>query len=220
MSNTKSINSEKIRTLAVTGIMCSIAIILSFPFIGTLPLLPVAATVAFLPVLVTTVTLGLGPGLAVAMVAGVASMLRGFVAPMGLLGIYFQNPLISILPRLLIPIAVWLCFKGLMAVPLPKSIDKVPLAVGISVAAGSLANTAGVLGSLYLYYAAPLRNGGPLLGFHPPLAGLENDTIINSGVTAFLFGIAATNGAMEVVVNTLIATILVLTLRNAKFSKL
>ena len=213
------VNIEKTRRLTATAIMCGIAIILSFPFVGTVPLLPVAATVAFLPVLVTTMTLGLGPGLAVAGVAGVASMIRGFVAPLGLLGIYFQNPLISVLPRLMIPVAVWLCYKGLMAIPLSKGIDKAPLAVGISAAVGSLTNTAAVLGSLYLYYAMPLRNGGPLLAFHPPLSGLENQTIMESGVSTFLFGIVATNGVMEVIINTLLAAVLVLTLRNAKFAK-
>ena len=221
MPSSRVINSERTRTLAITGIMCGIAVVLSFPFVGTIMLPTVAATVAFLPILVAAMTLGLVPGLAVATVAGAASWIRALTLPATLLSPYFMNPLVSVLPRMMIAVTVYLCFRGLMSIPLPKSIDKAPIAVGISAAAGSATNTAAVLGSLYLYYAAPLLNDGPLFAFHaPPLANQLYGAGIEGGVTAFLLGIVGTNGVIELIVNSLIATVLVLTLRNAKFSKI
>jgi len=222
MSGIRTANSERTRTLAITGIMCGITILLSFPFVGTIPLFAVSATVAFLPALVATMTLGLTPGLTVATVAGVASWLRNLTIPATLLSPYFMNPLVSVLPRMLIAITVWLCFKGLMAMPLPKAMDRMPLTVGISAAIGSATNTAAVLGSLYLYYAVPFfADGRPLFAFHaPPLANQLYGAGIENTVTVFLFGIVSTNGVAELIINTLLATVLVLTLRNAKFSKL
>jgi len=219
MSNAKiSVNT---RTLAVTAIMCAIAVILSFPFIGTIMLPQVAATIAFLPVIISAITLGLVPGITVGAAAGIASWVRAVTLPATVLSPYFMNPMVSILPRILIAVVVWLAFKGLMAIPLPKAIDRVPIAVGISAAIGSATNTAAVLGSLYLYYAMPFRGGDPIFTFHaPPLAAQLTASGIETGVSAFIFGIVSFNAVIELIINTLIATIIVLTLRNAKFAKL
>jgi len=213
-------NKEKSRTMAVTGIMCGIAIVMSFPFVGTFVLPTVSATVAFLPVIITTIMLGLKPGLVVAFVAGTASLIRALVVPT-LLAPYFLNPLVSIVPRIMIAVMVWLAFKGLMATPTPKSLDKTPIAVAIAAVIGSLTNTALVLGSIYLFHAAPLRDGGaPLFAnFAPPLMDTMSDNNILGTPAVWLFGIATTNGVIELTVNALLATILVLTLRKAKFAK-
>ena len=216
MSKTRKIDPK---TLAITGIMCGIVIIMSFPFVGTIVLPTVAATIAFLPVIVTTIMLGLRPGLAVALVGGIASLVRSMVVPT-LLAPYFLNPLVSVMPRLMIAVMVWLAFKGLMAIPLPKSFDRTPLAVAISAGVGSITNTALVLGSIYLFHAAPLRDGQPLMaGFAPPLGNILAEGEILAAPGTWLFGIATTNGVMELIINALLATILVLSLRNAKFAK-
>ncbi|MCL2752716.1 MAG: ECF transporter S component [Defluviitaleaceae bacterium] len=223
MSNTsKSItekNREKTRTLTVTGIMCGIVIVMSFPFVGTIVLPAVSATIAFLPVIITTIMLGLKPGLVVAFVGGIASLVRALFV-VNALSPFFLNPLVSILPRLMIAVMVWLAFKGLMSLPLPKTFDKIPLAVAISAAVGSVTNTILVLGSIYLWHVAPLRNGGPILAnFGPPIANQMSEFGILGEPATWLFGIGAANGGIELIVNALLATILVLTLRNAKFAK-
>jgi len=163
--------------------------------------------------------LGLKPGLVVAAVGGIASLVRALVVPT-LLAPYFLNPLVSIAPRLMIAVTVWLVFKGLMAIPLPKTFDRTPIVVAISGAIGSITNTALVLGSIYLFHAAPLSNGEPLMAnFAPPLGTtLVGDNILTAPGT-WILGIATTNGVMELIINALLATILVLTLRNAKFAK-
>ena len=212
-------NRERTRTLAVTSIMCGIVILMSFPFVGTFVLPAVSATVAFLPVIITTIMLGLKPGLAVGLVGGIASLVRALVVPTTLAP-YFLNPLVSILPRMMIAVAVWLAFKGLMALPLPKTFDKIPLATAIAAAIGSITNTILVLGSIYLWHVAPLRNGGPILSnFGPPIVSQMEANNIFAEPATWLFGIATANGGIELIVNALLATILVLTLRNAKFAK-
>ncbi|MCL2576206.1 MAG: ECF transporter S component [Defluviitaleaceae bacterium] len=223
MSNTKigtnEKNREKIRKLALTGILCGIAIIMSFPFAGTIVLPAVSATVAFIPVIVATIMLGLKSGLMVAFVAGSASLVRSMVIPT-MLAPYFLNPLVSIAPRMMIAVMVWLVFKGLMSIPLPKTFDRRPIVVAISGAIGSMTNTALVLGSIYLFHAAPLRNGEPLFAnFAPPLTStLANNDVLTAPGT-WLFGIATANGGIELIVNALVTTVVILTLRNAKFAK-
>ncbi|MCL2234947.1 MAG: ECF transporter S component [Defluviitaleaceae bacterium] len=209
--------NEKTRKLVVTAILCGITVVLSLPFVGTLILPVVAGTLAFIPAMVAAILLGFWNGVSVAFVAGAASMIRGFFMP-GLLAPYFVNPLISIFPRVMIAVMVWLVFNALMKTGFPKTV-KVTVSTAVAAAVGSLTNTALVLGSIYLYHASSVFNYGQVFSFiAPPLPGLDHASL-EAGVTVFFMGIASSNGLIEMVVNMILVTILVLTLRRAKFAK-
>ncbi|MCL2855415.1 MAG: ECF transporter S component [Defluviitaleaceae bacterium] len=209
--------SDKTRTLVATAILCGITVIMSLPFVGTLILPVVAGTLAFIPAMVAAMMLGFWPGVTVAFVAGAASMIRGFFMP-GLLAPYFVNPLVSIFPRVMIAVMAWLVFNALMKTGLPKAV-KPPVSAAFAAAVGSLTNTALVLGSIYLYHASSVFNYGQTFAFiAPPLPAVDHASL-EAGVTAFLMGIVASNGLVEVAANVVLVTALVVGLRRAKFAK-
>ena len=201
MGSTRTANKNMTRTLAVTGLMIAISFIMSIPPWGTIPTPFAAATIAFLPAIVTVMLRGFWPGLAVATAAGMFSMIRAFVAPMGILAPFFQNPLVSVLPRAMIGVTVFLVFRALINTKLPKAVT-----VGISAAVGSITNTVGALGMMWVIYAMPLQQ-------------TVSENTAHATVWAFFTVILTTNAVMEVLANTVLATILVMTMRKAKLSK-
>ena len=74
-------------------------------------------------------------------------MIRAIVAPQGPVGVFFQNPFVSVLPRLLIGPVAWLVWNALKKRPVPGLV-----LLGI---AGSLTNTVLVLFALGLYKFLP-----------------------------------------------------------------
>lgn len=200
-ANTKTINRAMIRTVAITGLMIAITFIMSFTFLGTIVLPAVSVTIAFLPVFVTAMTLGFYPGFAVATAAGLMAMFRAIIMPVTLLSPFLQNPLVSVLPRMMIAVTAFLVFRALIKTKLPKAVS-----VGVAAAVGSITNTVGVLGMMYIIYAAPLQQA------------VSNSTP-HASVWAFFMFIVTTNAIIEVVVYTIITTLVVMTLRKARLSK-
>jgi uncharacterized membrane protein len=203
MSNSRTMNGGRAKTLAVTGLMIAIAIIMAFTPLGTIPLPVVSVTIGILPAIITVMVLGFLPGLTVAAVVGLCSMIRAYVMPTGILFPFIQNPLVSVLPRMLIAVTVFLMFKALISTKLPRS-----AAVGIAAATGSVTNTAAFLGALWIIYAAPLHE-----------AIMANPDIPHVTVWAFLLGIITSNAILEVIANTIIATLVVTALSKARLSK-
>ena len=202
MSNSRTMNSEKTKTVAVTGLMIAVTAIMSFvPFLGTIMLPWVSITIAFLPAIITVMILGFAPGVTVAAAAGIFSLMRALIIPTTWLSVFLQNPLVSVAPRIMIAVTVFLVFRVLIKTKLPKTAT-----IAISAAVGSITNTVGVLGMVWLLYAAPLHDVA-LGGGH-------------ASVWALLMFIVTSNALLEVVGNTFIATMVVLTLMKAKISKI
>ena len=79
----------------------------------------------------------------VGLIFGVSSMIKAAVSPGGVLDPYFVNPLISVLPRIIIGLIAWLVYRGLKRWELP--------AVIAAALAGTFTNTVLVIGSLGLF---------------------------------------------------------------------
>jgi len=195
-------NRAMIRTMAVTSLMIAITIIMAFTLLGTIPLPMVSVTIAFLPAIVTVMLEGFAPGLTVATAAGLSSMIRAYIMPTGILFPFIQNPLVSVLPRMLIAVTVFLVFKALIGTKLPR-----PITIGIAAAAGSITNTVAFLGMMWLIYAAPLHDAVMSISGTP-----------HASVWAFMVFVVTTNATIEVIVNTIIATLVVTALMKARFS--
>ncbi|MCL2416228.1 MAG: ECF transporter S component [Defluviitaleaceae bacterium] len=192
-------NRNMTRYIAICAMMFAITTLMAFTPLGTIPLVVVNASVAFLPTIVSAIILGPVAGIIVGTFAGLMSFLRSILQPTTILTPYFQNPMVSVLPRATIGITVYFMYRILKNTELPQK-----LKIGISAAVGSITNTALVLFMLYVFYASDMI----AIGVAP------------NGAVTFLMSIAATNGIAELIVNTLLAVIVVTALQKAGVKKL
>ena len=179
MKNQKSFSARRI---VVAGMLAAMIVMLDVTGIGMLNIgLGAAITLFSLPVLVGVMAEGLSVGLLMGGAFGVISFVRAFSSPEPLAPL-FMNPLVSIVPRLLIPVVAWLVLKALH--PLYSAGGKKrALARAVAALAGSLTNTVLVLSMAFLMVA---------LG--TAIAGMS--TAVVGGI---LLSLIVTNGLPEAV---------------------
>ncbi len=142
---------NRTRKIVVAGVLGAIAILLGWTRWGFIPWFGgVSLTIMHVPVIIGAILEGPVVGLAIGLIFGIFSMLQAAIAPNGPGDLPFTNPLISVLPRLLIGPLAWLVWSGLKRWPVFGLI-----VTGI---AGSLVNTVLVLGMLGVltYYPWPI----------------------------------------------------------------
>jgi len=175
------------------AVLCALVLLFSL-----LPLYlnPVAviAVVAILAVIVSAEFLGPLHGMITGAFFGLVSFVGSFIQPT-LLSFAFHNPLISVVPRILIALSAYFASKGFMKISakIPK-----PIAYGIGAAAGVITNTLLVLGLCYAFY--PNKQLDPSTG-----------TAMN---WVFLSGIIVTNFILEFVVCVIVAPPIVAALKH------
>ena len=135
-----------------TAMMITLTIILATTPLGTIRLPLVSVTIAHAPVLITTILLGLYPGLWVALSFGLLSLFLAITTPTSLMSPFFMNPLVSIFPRMLIPITAYFAYKISCKI-FASTKKKEIISIGISIIVGNLTNTFGVYLMIYLIYA-------------------------------------------------------------------
>jgi len=149
--------SERIRKMVIAAMLSAIVAVLTFTPIGMIPLPPPlpSATTVHIPVLLAALVEGPVVGLIVGLVFGLCSFIRAWEVGMVGLTLFFRNPLISVLPRLLVPLiafGAWLLWKKLIRTN--AITDKVGAA--LSAVIGTVANTTLCLGMIVLIYGADL----------------------------------------------------------------
>ncbi|NLC55125.1 MAG: ECF transporter S component [Erysipelothrix sp.] len=137
-------SKKKNFNIAILGLLTAIMLILGLTPFGTISFGAISITIAHIPILVATLMLGLKEGFMLALIFGVFSMTKAYLAPVGLLDPLFQNPLISIAPRLMIPIMTHLMAQA------TKSLNKT-VGATLAVITGNLSNTFFVYLSMYLF---------------------------------------------------------------------
>lgn len=135
------------RQITIVGLLSSISIILGVTPLGIIPIPPMNATIMHIPVIIGAILEGPVIGALIGLIFGVFSMIRAIATP-NVTSFIFLNPLVSVLPRVIIGITSYYCYKAI-------SIKKETLRIGISAVVGSLTNTIGVLGLIYLFYLKP-----------------------------------------------------------------
>lgn len=175
------------RQIAIIGMLSSISIVLGITGYGFIPLPIAKATIMHIPVIIGAILEGPMVGAMVGLIFGLFSIFQNISTP-SLLSFAFMNPLVSVLPRILIAFTAYYCYK--LAAGKSKA-----LGVGIGAAVGSLTNTVGVLGMIYLLYAAEYAEA----------TGIAANT-----AAKVIFGIALTNGLPEAAVATVITIPVVL----------
>ncbi len=133
------------RQVVVAGVVGGVALFLGATRLGLIPVpIPLIgnATIMHIPAIVGGVLEGPVVGILAGLIFGIFSFLYA-ESPV------FANPLVAILPRLLIGVVAWAVFVGLRRF----SVDLASVAAGLL---GSLANTMGVLSLAVLFGLLPL----------------------------------------------------------------
>ena len=175
-----------VRKMAVIGVLSAISIMMSMlPFIGYIPIGPTKATIMHIPVIIGAIIEGPVVGATIGLIFGLTSLWNAMTQPT-ITSIFFLNPLVSILPRVLIGVVAYYVYQGIY-----KISKKVYVSGFMAGLIGSLANTAGVLGMIYVLYADQYM-----------------ERIGQAGADAgkWLFTLAATNGVPVALVATLIVS--------------
>ena len=133
------------RQVVVAGVVGGVALFLGATRLGLIPVpIPLIgnATIMHIPAIVGGVLEGPVVGILAGLIFGIFSFLYA-ESPV------FANPLVAILPRLLIGVVAWAVFVGLRRF----SVDLASVAAGLL---GSLANTVGVVSLAVLFGLLPL----------------------------------------------------------------
>ncbi|CAK7021918.1 MAG: hypothetical protein PEPC_00907 [Peptostreptococcus russellii] len=135
-----------VRRLVVIGVLSGICIMLSITPLGFIPIGPVNATIMHIPVIIGAVIEGPIVGLAIGLIFGLTSLIRAFTMPT-VTSFLMMNPIISVLPRVIMGFASYYIFTGIF-----KSSKNKKISAMITGFLASLINTVGVLGAIYLIY--------------------------------------------------------------------
>lgn len=136
-----TINTRKI---VVAGVLGAIAIVLGVTQWGFIPVPNVSgrATIMHVPAIIGAVLEGPVVGVLAGLIFGVFSMLQDTTG-------LFTNPLISVVPRVLIGLTSWLVYRALAK----TNIDLAAAAAGV---VGTLTNTILVVGGLIAFGLIPV----------------------------------------------------------------
>ncbi|NTU83171.1 MAG: ECF transporter S component [Chloroflexales bacterium] len=135
-----TINTRKI---VVAGVLGAIAIVLGVTQWGFIPVPNVSgrATIMHVPVVIGAVLEGPIVGMLTGLIFGVFSMLQDTTG-------LFANPLIAVVPRVLIGLTSWLAYRSLEKV-------NIDLAAAVAGVVGTLTNTILVVGGLVAFGMIP-----------------------------------------------------------------
>ncbi|WP_164968276.1 ECF transporter S component [Clostridium tetani] len=170
------------KQIAIIGMLSAISILLGVTRIGFIPIPPVNATIMHVPVIIGAILEGPVVGASIGFIFGIFSVINAITNPTPL-SFVFMNPIVSVLPRILIGIISYYCYKLAFV-----KFSSFKIALGAVV--GSLINTFGVLGLMYLIYVEKYAK------------------IFNISVSAAkkaIFGIGVTNGIPEAILSAAIS---------------
>jgi len=106
-------NKKKILNMTLFAVFASISVVLGLvPNLGYINLGFGSITIVHIPVLIGVMFLPLSYSLALGLVFGLTSLLASFIYASNPFDYAFQNPLISVLPRVLFALAAYYIFHG------------------------------------------------------------------------------------------------------------
>lgn len=185
--NTKS----KTYRLVIRAILTAIIILQTMvPFLGFIPIGITSLTIIHITVIVAAIVLGTKDGMFIGLVWGIFTMIRAFTSPTSPLDIaVFTNPIISVVPRMLVGLVA-----GLLFTIIYKKTKKVVAASIVAAIFGTITNTVLVLTLMGTLYT----------GLVATTYGVDA-----SALFVTLGGIAITNGISEVITAAILTPILV-----------
>lgn len=184
---------SKVRKMAIVGMLSAICIILGLTGYGFIPLPMAKATIMHIPVIIGAILEGPLVGMLIGLIFGLFSIFQNMAVP-NVLSFAFINPLVSVLPRVLIGLTAFYSYKLFSA-------RQETIGIGVGAALGSLTNTFGVLGMIYLLYAADFAAA----------RGINPDTVFK-----VISGIGIMNGIPEAIISVAITVPVVLAIRKVQ----
>lgn len=118
MKTKKSVN---VRKLAIVGVLGAISVVLGMTPLGFIPVGPTRATIMHIPVIIGAIVEGPIVGALVGLIFGLFSIYQSVTAPTPV-SFVFLNPLVSVLPRVLIGLTAYYSYKGLSTLGRKKTI--------------------------------------------------------------------------------------------------
>ena len=181
------------RRITIIGVMTALIIALNLANVGIINLnfigLPISVTILHIPVIIGAILEGPLVGAILGLFFGMSSLLSAIYRPDALgIWIMFLNPLVSIIPRILIGITTYYTYRFI-------KIKNETIRVGAAAAIGTMTNTIGVLLAIYLIYAQQ---------FLKAIGMVESNAAIAIG------GVALTNGVPELIFSVIICIPIIL----------
>lgn len=180
------------REFVIMGLFVAISVLLDISPLGTLRLPTVNATIAHIPTIIAGIVAGPYVGAIVGLSFGLSSLLRNLTQPTSILAFVFINPLVSVLPRMLVGITSYYIYS------LIKKISNDYFGIIAGAAIGSITNTIGVLGMMYVFYAREI------------IEKLD-PTKTAKGI---LVGIAAVHGIPEMIIASVLSVVIIKALKR------
>ncbi|KRL01130.1 ECF transporter S component [Liquorilactobacillus capillatus] len=195
-------NSKRIRRITVSGIVMAIIIAQSlFPMLGYVPIGVINLTTIHITVIIVAILFGLFEGTVAGTTWGVFSFINAWTRPTSVVQtLVFTNPLVSIVPRIIVGIVAALIFMKLSRLNLVTR-------SAITALICSLLNTILVLGTIYLAYRTPEV---------AQAYGLKDPSLLGK----LLLGVVGTNGIPEAILAAVVVPIIVKALSAALKNKL
>ena len=142
-------DTNRTRKIVITGVMAAVSVVLGATRLGFIPWFSGASlTIMHVPVIIGAILEGPVVGMIIGFIFGVFSLIQAAVSPTGPVDVFFTNPLVSVLPRILIGLTTWLVFRAFRG----KWMSPAVIAASI---VGSLTNTVLVLSALGIAGALP-----------------------------------------------------------------
>ncbi|MBE6070603.1 MAG: ECF transporter S component [Clostridium butyricum] len=179
------------KEITMIGMLSGISIFLGVTRLGFIPLGPINATIMHIPVIIGAIVGGPVVGALVGLVFGLFSMYQAFTVPLPT-SFIFWNPLIAIVPRVLIGIVAYYLYNFLK-----NKFKNEKFSIGISSILATLTNTIGVMGLTYIIY---LDKYATALG------------VSKKAATVGILTIIGINGSIEAIISAIISVALILTI--------
>lgn len=182
-----------VRELTVVGMLSGISIMLGITGWGYIKLPILQATIMHVPVIIGAIIEGPMVGMCIGLIFGISSIIQNIMTPT-LLSFALINPLVSVLPRILIALTSYYAYRFMIG-------NNKTLKIGVGAAIGSITNTVGVLGMIYLLY----------------LQQYAKNMKINAAMASkAILGVAFANGIPEMIAAVLITIPIVLAVTRVR----
>lgn len=158
MKSFSGVTKLSTRQITVVGMLSAITIVMGLTGLGFIPFPTIKATIMHLPVIAGAIIEGPVVGAFVGLIFGLFSIYQNMTAPT-VLSFALLNPLVSVLPRILIGITSYYAYR------LVRS-KSMPFKIGIGAFVGSFTNTLGVMGTILALYGtryAEIKNIDPAI---------------------------------------------------------
>ncbi len=139
--------NQKISDLVYLALFLTIIVVMSqVPWLGFIPLGFTTATIIHIPVIIAAIYFGKKMGVYTGFIFGGVSLLTAYLRPTNVFDLFFQNPIISILPRIAFGFVTVIIYNSL------KFINFEYLRTSITAFLSTIMHTVLVIGTLILIY--------------------------------------------------------------------